>query len=157
MFSVENETRLPVPPAQAWRVVADVDQYEIWHPYLTLKRDPDDPAKLFYTHRRGHVRRFTIDADLVRLEPPRAIAWKIGVGRLLELEESIDVEVATGGTRLRHGIRCSGLASRLVPPRLRKGLLAMLVAIDTALSAHLKHPAATLPRPPASKRKTSHD
>lgn len=137
MFKIEEVFHLPAPLARTWRVIEDVDRYQDWHPFVRLQRIPGKPDKVTYTHRRKGRDFLTVEAELDKLEPKSAIAWRIGIRGFLELEEGFAAERDGRGTRVVHHMSCTGLCASLVTRKLRSGLLRMLLVTDAALRQHL--------------------
>jgi hypothetical protein len=123
MFTLDHSLHLPIPLARTWRLLADVDRCQDWHPFVMLKRDPDDPRKLTYTHRRRGRSRFSAEAEL---------------SKLLEIEESFVVSKEAHGTCVVHSTRYAGILASAFVPFFRRGLHRMLIATDKSLAAHVK-------------------
>jgi hypothetical protein len=138
MFTLDHSLHLSIPLARAWRLLADVDRCQDWHPFVMLKRDPDDPRRLTYTHRRRGRPRFSAEAVLSKIDRHHAIAWRIGVPWLLEIEESFVVSKEAHGTCVVHSTRYAGLLALAFVPFFRRGLHRMLMATDKSLAAHVK-------------------
>lgn len=103
-----------------------------------LKRDPEERRKITYTYRRRGTAQFSAETEISQLERQQVIAWRIGVPRVLEVEESFAVAKELQGTRLVHGMRCTGFLSFLALPVFRRGLRNVLIVTDRSLAAHLK-------------------
>jgi len=138
MFTVDHSLHLAVPLARVWRLLADVDRYRDWHPFIILKRDPDEPRKITYTYRRRGADQFTVETEISKLDRQRVIAWRVGVRWLLEIEESFVVAKELQGTHLVHGMCCTGCLAFLFWPLFRRGLRNVLMLTDRSLAAHLK-------------------
>lgn len=136
MFTVESTIHLAVPIARMWRLIIDLDRYSDWHPFLTLSGFPVVGNEIGYKYRTRmrSIPDVTSTAYIVRVGRHAEIAWKIGIRRLLEVEEGFQLAKSEKGTFVTHRICCTGLISLLPFGALRRGLERSIAATNRSLA-----------------------
>lgn len=140
MFIVESTIHLATPLARVWRLLIDLDHYSDWHPFVSLAGSAAVGSELTYNYRTRMraIPEVTSTADLVRLDRHAAIAWKLGIKWLLEVEETFQLAKSDRGTVVTHSICCSGILSALAVKRLKNGLEKSVVVTNQSLGRFLK-------------------
>jgi hypothetical protein len=113
--TVENIVTLTTSPVRVWSVLTDFANHRHWKPFIQLAGEAVEGGEATYTFRIGGLdRSLTSQADIIRVEKPIAFAWTAGVARLLQFEESYELESDAAGTRLRHRLCFHGFLSGCV-------------------------------------------
>ncbi|MCU6453348.1 SRPBCC domain-containing protein [Sphingomonas sp. A2-49] len=115
MFEVDSSLALPVPVGRVWRVLSDFNHYRDWHPFVTLKGEATLGSVLELEHktRIRSLPPIAAQAKVTRFEPNASIAWKIGLGGLVGVEEGFELQKTEHGTEVKHRMRCSGIVALL--------------------------------------------
>ena len=114
MPSLEMEIELSATPERVWEVLTDFHGYADWHPFQTIEGEAERFAPLRIASR--------LSADSPEPETARALIWKFDACRRLHILSGkpliysslryFDLQPTDAGTRLRHGVRISGLLAR---------------------------------------------
>jgi hypothetical protein len=149
--TVENIVTLTTSPVRVWSVLTDFANHRHWKPFIQLAGEAVEGGEATYSFRIGGLEKsLTSQADIIRVEKPIAFAWTAGVARLLQFEESYELESDAAGTRLRHRLCFHGFLSGVCAALLRRRFQASLVESDRCLDRHLRRLAAqpgVKPRP----------
>ena len=136
MFTVEHSLHLSVPVARVWRFLADVERYQHWHPFITMALDPQTPRKVMCTYRYKRSD-YSLDGMIVELDRHHAIAWRIGIPGIIEIQEGFVIEKEMLGTHIVHQMRWNGFLAAIgwfSRNRLRR----LLAVTDTSLAQYLQ-------------------
>lgn len=140
MFIVESTIHLATPLARVWRLLIDLEHYSDWHPFVSLAGVAAAGNEITYNY-RTRIRAIpdvSSQANVVRLDRHAAIAWKLGITGLLEVEEGFALAKSDRGTVLTHSICCSGLISALAVRRLKNGMEKSIIVTNQSLARFLK-------------------
>ncbi|HEY9554449.1 SRPBCC family protein [Allosphingosinicella sp.] len=126
MTELKTSIRLKAPPLQVWAVLTAFSDYTRWHALLNLDGTAAVGSEIVYSLRRTAERSHYINTEvlIIECEEPKKLAWRIGLPKLIVMEESFKLEADDSGTILQHEIKPSGvlswLAVRLAGHRLWK-------------------------------------
>jgi len=121
-LELRSEVEIARAPETVFSVLIDLPRYHEWNPYLVAARGEvrmRAKLELVASFARGEEERWT--RRVVRLEPPRRLAWAGSSGPLglLSSEQFFELsETALGHTRLRTGENVRGLLIRPSPGRM---------------------------------------
>ena len=140
MFEVESTLVCDAPIGRVWRVTTDFDSYAEWHPAFSLSGEAENGAKLTLSFRAapGPLPTMNTDARVTRLDRPNAVAWRIGIRGVLQIEHGFDLAKAGSGTRIRHWMRCTGLLSRIGAKAFLGKTESNLAVVNRSLAASLR-------------------
>lgn len=140
MFNVESTIHLATPLARVWRLLIDLEHYSDWHPFVSLAgaAAAGNEITFNYRTRMRAIPDVSSKADLVRLDRHAAIAWKLGIRGLLEVEEGFQLAKSEKGTIVIHSICCSGVLSTLAVKRLKQGMEKSIIVTNQSLARFLK-------------------
>lgn len=151
---------------EVWVVLRDFAAYANWHPFIVIHGEAAFNASLTIapTTLKAGSGRPIIPARIIRFESCALIGWRLGIRRLLWIDETYTLIARSGGTQIWHEVRFSGPLARMVQLVLRHRVRNFLQTTDQALLAHLPgsqarvqparriNPARTRPRSPRRHR-----
>ncbi|KQX19164.1 MULTISPECIES: SRPBCC family protein [unclassified Sphingomonas] len=140
MFIVESTIHLATPLARVWRLLIDLEHYADWHPFVSLAGVAAVGNEITYNY-RSRLRAIpdvSSTARLVRLDRHAAISWKLGIKRLLEVEEGFYLAKSDAGTVLTHRMCLSGVLSMLPIGRMRRGIEKSTSVTNQSLARYLQ-------------------
>lgn len=137
MFEIDNTLAISAPLGRVWRVVSDLEHYRDWHPFVSLLGEPilGSAVELEHKVRIGSLPPINAEAKIVQCEPHASIAWRLGTRGLMEIEEGFELHKTEYGTDVRHRMRCSGIASLIGLPWVRRRMLKAVTVTNTCLSS----------------------
>lgn len=140
MFEVENQTSsLRTSPLRVWTVLADLQGFERWHPFIRLSGVASEGAAIGYTFNSIFLRKaLTAPATITRFRKPAEIGWKTGMPGLYMFEETYQIDVIASGSEIRHATRCWGLVSILAARKMQGRILVGMEEADRALERYLR-------------------
>ncbi len=121
-LELRSEVEIARDPETVFAVLVDLPRYHEWNPYLVAAKGVVQmraKLKLVASFARGEEESWT--RRVVRLEPPRRLAWAGSSGPLglLSSEQFFELsETSPGHTRLRTGENVRGLLVRPSPGRM---------------------------------------
>lgn len=157
MVETRTTIELQAPPERVWAVLTDFGGYERWHPLLRVSGVATLGGPIRYSRRMSlqSARWITADADIVELEAPTRLAWRIGSGRLFATDESFEVEATADGARLTHVMKNSGVLAALTAPISKRKNKASMELFDGLLARRLT-PASRKTRRASTSRNKRH-
>lgn len=128
--TISSSIDIDASPAQIWPVLIDFSAYPLWNPFMDrIGGTPVVGARL-KVHLNNGKRGMTFKPVVLLAETGRELRWlgRLGPGGLFDGEQFFVLEpISTGGSRLTHGERFSGI---LVTP-----LLALMTDTEIGFDA----------------------
>lgn len=139
MFAVESTTDIAAPIGRVWRVLADLEGYRQWHPFVALTgpAEPDAEIQMEHRTRIKSLPPISSGARIICFEPHIAIAWRLGIKGLFQVEEGFTLEKCAAGTQVTHRMRCYGVVSMLRFKLLERRMAQSLSVTNASLSRFL--------------------
>jgi hypothetical protein len=113
---ISREIEIAATPAEVWAVLADVDAYPEWNPFVVrLAGEVREGARLEARIAPPGGRAMTFTPTVVAAEPERELRWlgRLLVRGLFDGEHSFRIEpLADGGSRFVQSERFSGVLVR---------------------------------------------
>lgn len=113
-----TEVEIAAPPDIVWRVLEDLDSYELWNPMLRKVRGRlSEGKRLRVLFQPPGWRAHRFFPKLISVIPGRELRWTMPfkVPGLYDFEHYWSLQPRENGlTLLRHGVRLSGLLTPLV-------------------------------------------
>ena len=138
-YEVETVIEIKAAPREVWAVLTDFPGYAAWHPYLkevSGSPEPDQPLTLKY-HFQGQPPR-VVQGRVETAMPEMELRWHASwmLVRILDAEEYYLLDTAglsPGTVRVRHGVRCTGLAVPFLRKQMDRFLRQGLQEMNEAL------------------------
>jgi hypothetical protein len=139
MIRIENEALAPVPPSRVWEVLTAFDRYPRWHPFIRLRGEAVLGAEIdyLYTLKFPSKQKWKAFAKIIELAPMQSFSWRIGVRYLFIAKEGYVLDDQSGGTKIRHWLEYSGIASWPFARGMSRRAESMMKEADEALRAHV--------------------
>jgi hypothetical protein len=132
-------------PQQVWSVLADLDAYSEWNPFIVRAEGKAAPGTRLTLRFQPVVGRpTTLHPTVLEAEEGARLRWRgrLGVPGLLDADHRFTIEAgADGRSRLRQEERFSGLLAPLVARSLDRGTLPAFRLMNEALKRRVEAPA----------------
>lgn len=124
---------------EVWVLLSNFAAYRDWHPWVALDGEAVFNATLMIerTALRAGPGHPIIPARVVWYVPAELIGWRVGIRRLLWVDEIYRVIASADGARVLHEVRLSGLLGRLTHLLIRRRVMFYLERTDQALQDRL--------------------
>lgn len=153
MLKVENSIELKAPPWRVWKALTKLEDYSRWHPFIRSGGEPAMGAEVDYLFRNRAFRKtFSAKAMIIRYDEPAAFGWRIGLGRLVSLDETFAIAAGEQGSILTHRITGNGVFAWFRTRFFQKRFHDIILATDQALERHMRG-AGSPPTRPGNRRK----
>ncbi|MDH7640273.1 SRPBCC family protein [Sphingomonas oryzagri] len=139
---LETSIHLTVPLARVWRVIADLEAYKSWHPFVALNGHPVAGSRITLHFRSAADGKIMSSnkAVVLHVDRLRAFTWRFVAGPFLRLEEGFAIQKAGHGTFLLHHIRFTGPFAFVFTLLFRRRLMKALEVTNRAMAAYLVKP-----------------
>ena len=138
MIEVVTEERIAAPASEVWSVLTDLERYEDWHPWLTIRGVAAPAASITCSlNVAGWGWIYSTDARIKDFQERAALSWVFGIRSVFVMEERFTIEQIATGASLRHSIKCRGLVAALLGRPMKKRLDHLLRSSNYALARHL--------------------
>lgn len=124
---------------EVWTLLSDFAAYRDWHPLVAMHGEAVFNATLSIepTALRPGPGQPMIPARVVWYVPAELIGWRLGIRRLLWIDETYRVIASADGAQVLHKVRLSGLLARATQLLFRQRVMLYLDRTDRALRDQL--------------------
>ena len=138
---LHSEITVDAPPEDVWRVLADVDAYPEWNPFVVdLSGALVQGERVDVTIRDARDRDQRFRPRLVEVSPGRRLVWlgRLGIPGVFDGEHRFELSPAGDGrTRLVHAETIRGLLVPMLRGRLERDVQPQFAALNEALAARV--------------------
>lgn len=124
---------------EVWTLLSDFAAYRDWHPLVAIHGEAVFNAALTIepTALRPGPGHPMIPARVVWYVPAELIGWRLGIRRLLWIDETYQVIALADGAQVLHEVRFSGLLAGPTQLLIRRRVMIYLERTDQALQDRL--------------------
>ncbi|MEJ6788156.1 SRPBCC family protein [Brevundimonas sp. BR2-1] len=118
----QHDIEVKAAPQAVWAILSDIHGYPRWNRALQLTLDEEGRDFVTFSvvvvTRAGTRRQWRLAGRLGPFVDARQISWRLGVGGVLGLDMTFDLEPRGAGAGVRFGLRIDGLAAPFARRRL---------------------------------------
>ena len=154
---MREETRFspPISRLRAWAMLANLAQYESWHPEYRFGGGVVGLGKKVEFTARFFGRSTQVDALIVAHERSGSIRWKLGTFPFFTMEEGYKLTEDASGLHVRHSVECKGLFGAPAAAFVRAGIRRRMQLQDTSFLVAVRRLSRAGPAGNRHKRRTT--